>query len=177
MMHFDYDKAVRIDAEEFLRTEITDWTTFPTVNAWISELRESLEFRSFVCGMSDQSMCDYNGTYPATETDIVPYMNEVLPYITGHFDADEINDYLKEYGLAFFDCIARTIAFDCYTHTPDFRQLVTELYTEGQKDEFTRSRDALIWMMDNETCTFKQALDMYDGLLAQYGKLKGDENV
>lgn len=147
MMNFDYDKAVRIDTEEFLRTEIKAWDTFPSVDAWCTEIANSPELMAFVTGMDD---CDYVGTYPATEMEIVPYMSTVSTELEKHMDSDEIDSNLKEYGLAFFDCMARKLAFDWYIREPEFHELVKELYTAWHA-----KRETQIQPNKSNICTMK----------------------
>lgn len=138
MMRFDYDKAVRIDTEEFLRTNIKAWDTFSSIDEWCTEIANSPELRAFVTGIGNE--CDYIGTYPATEMEILPYMSMVSADLEKHMDSDEIDSNLKEYGLAFFDCMARKLAFDWYIREPEFRELVEELYNAWHAKRETQTQ-------------------------------------
>lgn len=176
-MRFDYHKAVRIDVREYLMN-ITDWNTFATVDEWVTEIAKSLELRSFVCGMDDSEMYEYNGTYPATTTKIVPYIASVCEYLQEHMYAYEIDAAFKTYGLAVVDCTMRTIEFDSFlSNGNELREMVSEISENWRVRSFYKRRNYFITAIDHDLYSGAHALRMYDELLREYGFLKGDGNV
>lgn len=175
---FDYCKAVRVDVREYLMNEINDWNTFATVDEWVAEIAKSFELRSFVCGMDDSEMYEYNGTYPATTTEIVPYMTVVCEYMQEHMDADEIDAAFKTYGLAVVDCTMRTMEFDrLLSNGNELRKMASEISENWRMRKFDKKRKHLIESIDDHLVSGNTALRMYDEWLRNYGFMKGDENV
>lgn len=166
---FDYSEAVKADVKEFLMNSTIYWNEYSTADEWITEMRKSLELRSFVIGMDDNDMFTYNGSHPAEPMDIVRHMSEVVSFMTENMDAEEIDTAFKEHGLGVIDCIAREIAYSYFIRTPEFQQMVTEAWENWQMMRFTKGRKALIRMMESGMCTPTEALDAYDQTLRDLG--------
>lgn len=172
MSKFDYNKAVREDAQYFMKNVIYTWDTYADVDEWISEIKKSLEFRSYVCGMSDDSLYDYQGDMPVDITQITPSIGEVMEFASEMMDADELDETLKEYGVKAIDGWAREMCFGKYLRSEDFALTVRTQYEDWHKREFAKRRDVLIRMIGTNMCTPEEALDMYDTTLREFGMLK-----
>ena len=170
MGKFDYNKAVREDAEYFIKNVITDWSTYDTVDKWASEIAKDTAFRSYVCGMSDDSMFDYQGDTPVDTVHTVPSMGEVLDYMTrnkGFEEAEEVFEDLKEYGIKAIDGWARAICLNEYVKTENFKNAVSAQYEYWHAREFTKRREKLICMLKRDLITPEEAFDMYDTALLE----------
>lgn len=145
---FNYKNAVKKDILLWLDANITDWDTFPTTDAWVDEIRYSEDVIKYVCGVMTCGHIEYYGDCPATETEMVESLPEIIPHITEFFNPDEFADMVNDAGIEAFNHLMRRWCFVDYVFSESFKTEIASRIQAAREKKLPRSNISQMCLYD-----------------------------
>lgn len=168
-----YELEVMSDVNEWLETNIYDWSVYDTAERWVKEIINfKCSLLEEVCGSCDGTMIKYTGSHITTEREIVSSLVEISRFVTEFFEPEDFAYALNEEGIVVFDYIARRHFLERYLGSEEFKAEIQKRMDNAHTTEIERKRKALVQLADSGMITAEEMLERYEALLIEQGIIK-----